>query len=187
MGNSSFKGKLVLCGSAYKYWYFYNPSLKCSRTICSQALLWNLSLCADSSKIAINWLMLLCYCCLRLDVCCIRNRTALSLRATNRIPISCFAIKFQITILWKLVVWTPCIFQEVAFSRWKAIPFQWKKDIFQNMDETLSLIYIKIELLCLKYLHLKEKGERLKLFGSECKIYLEHRTFSEGFKIFRNS
>lgn len=36
-----------------------------------------------------------------------------------------------------------------------------------NMDETLSLFCTKIELLCLKHLHLKDKGESLKLSGLE--------------------
>lgn len=45
------------------------------------------------------------------------------------------------------------------------------------MDETLSLICIKIELLCLKYLYLKDEGERLKLSGSEHKIYQEVNIF----------
>lgn len=45
------------------------------------------------------------------------------------------------------------------------------------MDETLNLICMKIELLCLKYLHLNDKDERLKLSGSEPKVYLEDNVF----------
>lgn len=36
-----------------------------------------------------------------------------------------------------------------------------------DMDETLSLVCTKIELLRLKHLHLKDKGKRLKLSGLE--------------------
>lgn len=55
--------------------------------------------------------------------------------------------------------------------------FKGKRVFLQNMDETLSLICIKIELLCLKYLHLKAKGKRLKLSGSKPKTYLEENLF----------
>lgn len=38
-GQSSFKGKLILCAWVYNYHCFYDSSLKCNRTICLPALL----------------------------------------------------------------------------------------------------------------------------------------------------
>lgn len=68
-------------------------------------------------------------------------------------------------------------FRKWPFPNGKPFLSKGKRIFLQNVGKTLSLICMKIELLCLKYLHLNDKGERLKLSGSEHKVYLEENIF----------